>query len=117
MAERERRRVQADERRRRQEEYQRVLEASRRALEEQQAREAAEREEKARQAGRVRTGVVVGRVRRPAAELLTAAAELARHEKLWVEIPGVPRVAETFTYGIPLYSRGAFHSLYGIVRP
>ncbi|MFF0754617.1 competence protein CoiA family protein [Streptomyces sp. NPDC004267] len=116
-AQRERLRVQADERRRRQEEYQRVLEASERALEEQHAREAAEREEKARRADESARAWWSAVSVTQRAELLAAAAELARHEKLWVEVPEAPRVAESFAYGIPLYSRGAFHSLYGIVRP
>ncbi|MFE5301844.1 competence CoiA family protein [Streptomyces sp. NPDC056632] len=116
-AQRERLRVQADERRRRQEEYQRLLEESRRALEEQHARESAEREELARRAeGSARAWWSAVSVAQRA-ELLTAAAELARHERLWVEVPQAPRAAESSAYGVPLYSRGAFPSLYGIVRP
>ncbi|WP_405623575.1 hypothetical protein [Streptomyces sp. NBC_00076] len=34
-----------------------------------------------------------------------------------METPGKPSMAAHFAYGVPVYSRDRYHSLYGIVRP
>ncbi|MEV7383266.1 competence protein CoiA family protein [Streptomyces lydicus] len=55
---------------------------------------------------------------RQRAELFAAVAERAWHdEEVRVEIPERPQVAESFAYGIPLFTTGRLRALYGIVRP
>ncbi|MEU7414855.1 hypothetical protein AB0B40_37140 [Streptomyces sp. NPDC042638] len=55
---------------------------------------------------------------RQRAELFAAVAERAWHdEEVRVEISERPQVAESFAYGIPLFTTGRLRALYGIVRP
>lgn len=96
----------------------REQEEQRRQMEEQRAREAAEQEEKARRALETARAWWMRVSPAQRAELFAAVADRARREeKLLVEIPEKPMMAASFAYGVPLYSRGRFHSLYGIVRP
>ncbi|MEU5366695.1 hypothetical protein ABZ354_25040 [Streptomyces sp. NPDC005925] len=93
-------------------------EEQRRLLEEQRAREAAEQAEKARLAQETARTWWLRVSPAQRAELFAAVADRAwKEEKLMVEIPEKPRMHSSFEYGVPLYSRGRFHSLYGIVRP
>jgi len=56
--------------------------------------------------------------RQQAEELFEAVAELAwREQQLRVEITENPNMTAHFAYGVPVYSRGRYHALYGIVRP
>ena len=100
------------------EQWRREQEEQRRLREEQQAREAAEREEKTRRA--LDAAQVwwrrVSQAQR--VELFAAVAERAwKEEQLRIEIPEEPKMRASFAYGVPLFSRDRFHSLYGIVRP
>lgn len=100
------------------EELLREQEEQRRLREERQAREAAERAEKARTALETARAWWLLVSAAQLAELFSAIAERAwKEEKLQIEIPAEPRMHESFAYGVPLYSRGRLHALYGIVRP
>ncbi|MFI2721409.1 competence protein CoiA family protein [Streptomyces collinus] len=82
------------------------------------AREQAEQEEKERQALETARAWWGRLSRQQAEELFAAVAELAwREEQLRLEIPENPSMAAHFAYGVPVYSRGRHHALYGIVRP
>ncbi|WP_086800753.1 competence protein CoiA family protein [Streptomyces caniscabiei] len=82
------------------------------------AREQAEQEEKERQALETAKAWWGRLSRQQIEELFAAVAELAWREKqLRVDIPENPSMAAHFAYGVPVYSRGRHHALYGIVRP
>ncbi|MCX5421964.1 hypothetical protein [Streptomyces sp. NBC_00078] len=82
------------------------------------ASEQAEQEEKERQALEAARAWWGRLSRQQIEELFAAVAELAwREEQLRVEIPEQPNMAAHFAYGVPVYSRGRYHALYGIVRP
>ncbi|KUL24342.1 hypothetical protein [Streptomyces regalis] len=82
------------------------------------AREQAEQEEKERQALEMARAWWGRLSREQMEELFAAVADRAWHEEqLRVEIPEKPSMAAHFAYGVPLYSRDRYHSLYGIARP
>ncbi|MEU9157922.1 hypothetical protein AB0D59_47215 [Streptomyces sp. NPDC048417] len=82
------------------------------------AREQAEQEEKDRKALETATAWWNRLSRKQMEELFAAVADRAwREEQLRVEIPEKPSMAVHFAYGVPVYSRGRYHALYGVVRP
>ncbi|WP_247195860.1 competence CoiA family protein [Streptomyces sp. GESEQ-35] len=82
------------------------------------AREQAEQEERDRQALEAAKAWWGRLSRQQVEELFAAVAALAwREEQLRVEIPENPSLAAHFAYGVPVYSQGRYHALYGIVRP
>jgi hypothetical protein len=82
------------------------------------AREQAEQEEKERHALETAKAWWSRLSRQQREELFAAVADRAwREEQLRVEIPDKPNTAAHFAYGVPVYSRGRRHALYGIVRP
>lgn len=121
-ADRLRRAEEAARRRKVQEEEHRVLMQKllkERAEEEaRRAREQAEKEEKERKALETARAWWIRLSQKQRDELFAAVAERAwREEQLRVEIPERPTMAAHFAYGVPVYSRDRYHSLYGIVRP
>ncbi len=121
-ADRLRRAEEAARRRKVREEEQRVLMEKlrqQRAEEEaRRAREQAEQEEKERKALETARAWWIRLSQKQRDELFAAVAERAwREEQLRVEIPERPTMAAHFAYGVPVYSRDRYHSLYGIVRP
>ncbi|MEU8949701.1 competence protein CoiA family protein [Streptomyces sp. NPDC048489] len=82
------------------------------------AREQAEQEEKDRKAVETARAWWIRVSQKQRDELFAAVAERAwSEEQLRVEIPEKPGMAAHFAYGVPVYSRDRYHSLYGIVRP
>ncbi|WP_159054264.1 competence CoiA family protein [Streptomyces sp. AS58] len=115
------RRARAQEQRRLEQE-QRRLKQERRRLEQEQRRryeqEAAKRKElsgRALETARAWWQEVPPPQR---AGMLAAVAERAWHdEQVRVEIPRHPEAAESFAYGIPVFTTGRMRALYAIVRP
>lgn len=131
-AERRRKKLEEEDRRRRAEEAARrrkVQEEEHRVLmeklrqqraeeEARRAREQAEQEEKERRALETAQAWWGRLSRKQMDELFAAVADRAwREEQLRVEIPERPGMAAHFAYGVPVYSRGRRHALYGFVRP
>lgn len=117
-----RRAAEAAARRKVQEEEHRVLmeklRQQRAEDEARRAREKAEQEEKERKALETARAWWIRLSQKQRDELFAAVAERAwREEQLRVEIPERPTMAAHFAYGVPVYSRDRYHSLYGIVRP
>ncbi|MFE0358765.1 competence protein CoiA family protein [Streptomyces nigra] len=117
-----RRAAEAAARRKVQEEEHRVLmeklRQQRAEDEARRAREKAEQEEKERKALETARAWWIRLSQKQRDELFAAVAERAwREEQLRVEIPARPTMAAHFAYGVPVYSRDRYHSLYGIVRP
>lgn len=117
-----RRAAEAAARRKVQEEEHRVLmeklRQQRAEDEARRAREQAEQEEKERKALETARAWWIRLSQKQRDELFAAVAERAwREEQLRVEIPEKPSMAAHFAYGVPVYSRDRYHSLYGIVRP
>jgi competence protein CoiA len=117
-----RRAAEAAARRKVQEEEHRVLmeklRQQRAEEEDRRAREQAEQEEKEHKALETAIAWWIRLSQKQRDELFAAVAERAwREEQLRVEIPEKPSMAAHFAYGVPVYSRDRYHSLYGIVRP
>lgn len=104
-----------EETRRARAQEQRRLEQERWRQYEQEAAKRKELAGRALQTARAWWQVVPPRQR---AEMLAAVAARAwQDEQVRVEIPRQPQAAESFAYGIPLFTTGRVRALYGIVRP